>query len=382
MLKRLREHKGLQGTLLSSPALLWMIVLLIIPLLLVVVTSFGGRDPDGNVIYKFSLDNYLRLIGVPSIGSDPTTGVPLYGFDPNCAPISGPILGVILLAPIVLGALVRVASKRVQGESRGAVILRRSFKPYVLIAVAFWAYVGVNIYSTCADALYVSILGRSLELAFWTTVLVIILGYPLAYFIARAAPKRRNLFLFLVLIPLWTNFVIRVYAWIIILRDSGVLNGFLGMMANALPFLGPFKPAEILYTPTAVLIGMIYEFLPFMILPMFTSLEKIEVSLYEAAADLGANTMKTFLRITLPLSLPGMVAGTILVFVPVMGTFIVSDILGGRQVILVGNLIQRQFLDARDAAFGSAASIILMVMTLIITVYYTRRFGFGEEIVV
>jgi len=130
----------------------------------------------------------------------------------------------------------------------------------------------------------------------------------------------------------------------------------------------------------AVLVGMLYEFLPFMILPMYTSLEKIDPSLYEAAADLGAGSIRTFLRVTLPLSMPGVVAGTILVFVPVMGTFIVSDILGGRQVILVGNLIQRQFLDARDPAFGSAASIILMLMTLVVTLYYTRRFGFGEEI--
>jgi spermidine/putrescine transport system permease protein len=124
----------------------------------------------------------------------------------------------------------------------------------------------------------------------------------------------------------------------------------------------------------------VYEFLPFMILPIYTSLEKIDESLFEAAADLGANVFNTFRRITLPLAVPGMVAGTILVFVPVMGTFIVSDILGGRQVVLVGNLIQRQFLDARDPAFGSAASLILMVMTLIITIFYTRRFGFGDEI--
>ena len=135
-----------------------------------------------------------------------------------------------------------------------------------------------------------------------------------------------------------------------------------------------------LYTPGAVLVGMVYEFLPFMILPMFTSLEKIDNSLYEAAADLGANSLRTFLRVTLPLSAPGVVAGTILVFIPVMGTFIVSDILGGSQVILVGNLIQRQFLDARDWAFGSAASIVLMVLTLIVTVIYARRFGFGDEI--
>ena len=348
MLKRLREHKGLQGTLLSSPAILWMLALLIIPLLLVVVTSFGGRDPDGNVIYQFSLNNYTRLAGVPAAG-----------FNPSCAPITWPALGAILVLPIVLGVMVRIFSKRAQGESRGAVIVRRSFKPYVFIAVAFWVYVGINLYSACADALYVGILGRSLELAFWTTVLVIGLGYPLAYFVARAPVKRRNTLLFMILIPLWTNFVIRVYAWIRILRAF-----------------------DMLFTPQAVLVGMVYEFLPFMILPMYTSLEKIEPSLYEAAADLGANSVRTFLKVTLPLSLPGVVAGTLLVFVPVMGTFVVSDILGGKQFVLIGNLIQRQFLDARDPTFGSAASIILMAMTLIVMIIYTRKFGFGEEVVV
>jgi spermidine/putrescine transport system permease protein len=129
-----------------------------------------------------------------------------------------------------------------------------------------------------------------------------------------------------------------------------------------------------------VLIGMIYEFLPFMILPIYTSLEKIDPSLYEAAADLGAGAVRTLWRVTLPLALPGIVAGTILTFIPVIGTFVVSDILGGRQVILVGNLIQRQFLDARDPPFGSAASVFLMVLTLVVTLYYTRRFGFGEEL--
>jgi spermidine/putrescine transport system permease protein len=137
-----------------------------------------------------------------------------------------------------------------------------------------------------------------------------------------------------------------------------------------------------LYTPEAVLVGMVYEFLPFMILPMYTSLEKIDPSLYEAAADLGAGALRTFFRVTLPLSLPGVVAGTILVFVPVMGTFVVSDILGGKQFVLVGNLIQRQFLDARDPTFGSASSIILMLMTLVVMIIYTRKFGFGEEIAI
>ena len=279
MWQKIRENKSLQGTLLASPALLWMIVLLIIPLLLVVITSFGGRDVDGNVVYKFSLDNYIRLTG--------------YSATEACG------IGAAAVPP------------------------------------------------PCFNDLYANILWRSVVLAFETTAIVIVMGYPLAYFVARAAPRRRNLLLFLVLIPLWTNFVIRVYAWIIILRGEGVLNNVLEWITQVLPFLGPFHPADMLYTQGAVLVGMVYEFLPFMILP---------------------------------LSMPGVVAGTILVFVPVMGTFVVSDILGGRQVVLVGNLIQQQFLSARDPAFGSAASIVLMALTLVVTVFYTRRFGFGEEV--
>ncbi len=285
MLAKLRESKSWPGTLLASPAMLWMIVLLIIPLILIVITSFGRRDPDGNVIYTFTLDNYIRLAG----------------FETNC--------------------------------TNGA--------------------------ATCFNSLYLEILARSVGLALATTILTIVLGYPLAYYVARAPARRRNTLLFMILIPLWTNFVIRVYAWIRILRAI-----------------------DILYTPQAVLVGMVYEFIPFMILPMYTSLEKIDPALYEAAADLGANSLRTFLKVTLPLSLPGVVAGTLLVFVPVMGTFVVSDILGGKQFVLVGNLIQNQFLAARDPTFGSTASIILMGLTLIVMIFYTRKFGFGEEVAI
>ena len=306
MLQRLRENKSAQGTLLASPTLLWMFGLLIIPLILTLIISFGQRSPDGDVIYTFSLDNYIRL----------------FGYSTDCD----------------------------GGQA------------------------------SCFNPLYLQILWRSISLAFNTTVWVIVLAYPLSYFIARAKPKQRNTYLFMVLIPLWTNFVIRVYAWMMLLRKEGAINIILGGVANFLHI--PFQPLEMLYTPGAVLVGMIYEFLPFMILPIFTSLEKMDGSLYEAAADLVSNAIRPFLRVTLPLSMPGVVAGTILVFIPVMGTFIVSDILGGRQVILVGNLIQRQFLDARDPTFGSAASLILMIMTLIVTYFYTRKFGFGEEIVV
>jgi spermidine/putrescine transport system permease protein len=297
MIERLRQNEKLQGTLLIIPTLLWMGVLLVIPLLLTFITSFGGRTADGNVIYTFTLDNYLRLIGFTDAGF---------------------------------------------------------------------------------DDLYLTIIGRSLSLAFQTTILVILLAYPLAYFVARSPIKRRNTLLFMILVPLWTNFIIRIYAWVMILRTQGVLNSLIGFFVGLLG--GEFKPFDFYPSQGAVLVGMVYEFLPFMILPIYTSLEKIEPSLYEAAADLGASAARTFWRITLPLSMPGVVAGTILVFIPVIGTFVVSDIMGGRQVILVGNLIQRQFLDARDPAFGSAASVFLMILTLIVTLYYTRRFGFGEEI--
>ncbi len=306
MLKRLREDKTWQGTLLITPTLIFMVGLLIVPLILTVIISFGKRSADGNVIYTFGLHNYIRILGISH----------------DCP----------------------------------------------------------NGQATCFDPLYVQILWRSLTLAFNSTVLVILLAYPLAYFIARSHPGRRNAFLFLVMVPLWTNFVIRVYAWMMLLRTQGLINSVLGWLAGLAGI--HFAPLEMLYTPGAVLVGMVYEFLPFMILPIYTSLEKIDNSLYEAAADLGANPFRTFLRVTLPLSMPGVVAGTVLVFIPVMGTFVVSDLLGGKQVILIGNLIQRQFLDARDPTFGSAASLILMVMTLVVMYFYTRKFGFGEEIVV
>lgn len=305
MLRKLREDKSFQGSLIIAPTMLFMIGLLIIPLLLTLVISFGSRAPDGTVIYGFSFDNYMRVIGIRTECAD---GRPI-----------------------------------------------------------------------CFDTLYLDILLRSLKLAFNTTILAILLAYPLAYFIARAPIKKRNTFLFLVLVPMWTNFVIRVYAWMMLMRTQGVINSVIGWAAGLIGV--HFTPLEMLYTPGAVLVGMVYEFLPFMILPIFTSLEKIELSMYEASSDLGANSLRTFWRVTLPLSLPGMVAGTILVFVPVMGTFIVSDLLGGRQYVLVGNLIQNQFLIARDPTFGSTASLVLMAMTLIVTYFYTRKFGFGEEIV-
>jgi spermidine/putrescine transport system permease protein len=231
-------------------------------------------------------------------------------------------------------------------------------------------------YTRLFDALYGKVMIFSLGVGVGTTIICLLIGYPLAYFLAHSPAKQRSLLLFLILLPFWTNFIIRIFAWMIILRSGGLLDSLLQWLHLTQ------APLNLLYTPTAVLIGMVYEFLPFMVLPLYTSLEKIENSLLEAAADLGAPPWKAFLRVTLPLSVPGMIAGTILTFIPAMGMFVVPDILGGAKTILIGNVIRNQFLTARDWPFGAAASMVLMVMTMVLTLYYTRKAGFGEELLV
>lgn len=231
-------------------------------------------------------------------------------------------------------------------------------------------------YTRLFDTLYAKILGYSLQVGLETTIISLLVGYPLAYYIARAPARQRSLLLFLILLPFWTNFIIRIYAWIMILRGEGFLNSFL-------QWLGIIQePLNILYTPTAVLIGMAYEFLPFMVLPLYTSLEKIAQAQLEAAADLGAPPWKAFLRVTLPLSVPGMIAGTILVLIPAMGMFVVPDLMGGAKTMLIGNVVRNQFLTARDWPFGAAVSMVLMLLTMAFTLYYTRKAGFGEELLV
>lgn len=271
-------------------------------------------------------------------------------------------LGIFLLIPMVFIVVISFATRGQYGN----VVYTFSLKNYQLLV----------------DKEYLAIVWDSVWVAFLTTAFSLLIGYPLAYFIARTHPHRRSLFLFMILVPFWTNFLIRIYAWMIMLRGQGVIGSVmtsLGLMQG----LGEKLFSQIqLYTPGAVLIAMVYEFLPFMILPLYTSLEKLDPSLLEAAADLGARPWRAFLRVTLPLSLPGIVAGSILVFVPAMGMFVVPDLMGGARTVLVGNLIRNQYLVARDWPFGSAASMVLMVLTLAVTLVYTRFFGFGEELVV
>ena len=228
-----------------------------------------------------------------------------------------------------------------------------------------WEFTLKN-YQRLVNDLYLNIFWRSLGLASLTTLICLIIGYPLAFFIATSSTRWRNLLLFLVIIPFWTNFLVRTYAWMIILRSEGMINTILQSL-NLIQ-----EPLNLLFTPFAVIVGLIYGYLPFMILPLYATIERLNFSLVEAAQDLGANQIRTFFRIILPLTLPGIIAGSILVFIPALGAFITPDILGGAKTVMVGNLIQNQFLQARDWPFGSALSMGLMVLVLIPVMIYFR----------
>jgi spermidine/putrescine transport system permease protein len=228
-------------------------------------------------------------------------------------------------------------------------------------------------YARSFHPIYLQIFWRSIWMAVVTTALCLVVSYPVAYYIAVAAPeRRRNLLLGLVVVPFWTSFLIRTYAWMFILRTEGLINHLLvaaGLTA---------RPLELLYNNFSVLVGLVYGELPFMILPLYASLEKLDLSLLEASADLGAGRRSTFWRVTIPMTMPGVVAGIILVFVPSLGQFIVSDLLGGAKTILAGNLIQNQFAVARNKPFGSAVAFELTAAVLALLVAYaayTKRKG-------
>ena len=227
-------------------------------------------------------------------------------------------------------------------------------------------------YQRLFDGLYLGILWRSVSTALICTAICLLLGYPFAYYLARYKPKQRNILLLLVVVPFWTNFLIRTYAWILILRTEGLLNSLLGAV---FPNWGPL---ELLNTALAVQIGLVYGYLPFMILPLYAALEQLDVSLLEAAQDLGASPRRAFWHVTVPLSLPGILAGSMLVFIPTVGAFLTPDLLGGGKVSYIGNVIERQFKTARDWPFGSALSFMLMGIVLVGTVLYFRALQQNE----
>ena len=227
------------------------------------------------------------------------------------------------------------------------------------------SYSGPN----CDPFLYMGIFGHSVRIALFVTVLCILVGYPLSYFIAKRKPTWRDALMILVIIPFWTNFLVRTYALKQVLATDGLLNSLL----MNLHLIG--QPLDLLFNETSVVIGLIYGYLPFAILPIYASVEKFDYSLMEAAADLGASPLRAFLRVMLPMTMPGVVAALVLVFVPVVGAFITPDIMGGGKVEMIGTLINRQFGVARNWPFGSAISLILMALVLIGVIAYFRSGG-------
>lgn len=258
--------------LLLTPAILWLLLLIVAPLAIVLIVSLATRGPYGKTIYDFTPANFLRAF----------------------------------------------------------------------------------------DSLYLRAYWRTIWIATTTTWLCAAVSYPVAYYLALRAPEpwKRTL-LVLTVIPFWTSFLIRTYAWILLLRSEGVINS--ALMSSGL--IG--APLKLLYSDFAVLIGQVYGELPFMILPIYVALDRLDVRLLEAAQDLGANRFWTFIKVTLPLSRPGLIAGTVLVFIPSLGAFITPDLLGGAKSVMIGNLIQNQFAQLNQP-FGSALSLILTAAVLLL----------------
>ena len=222
-----------------------------------------------------------------------------------------------------------------------------------------------NNYIRLFDPLYVKVLSHSFYMAIIATVLCLIIGYPFAYIIANMHKKWRPIMLFLVIIPFWTNSLTRIYGLKVVIGTQGILNK--GLIAMAIID----KPIRLMYTESAVMIGLVYVLLPFMILPLYSSIEKLDKTYLEAARDLGANKLQTFLRIILPLTMPGIIAGGLLVLIPALGMFYVSDLLGGAKNLLIGNVIKSQILNSRDWPFGAATSISLtLAMAIMLFLYY------------
>ena len=226
-------------------------------------------------------------------------------------------------------------------------------------------------YQRLFNPTYARVFLNSLALAFWTTFISFIVGYPFGYCMARSSARMRMILMLLVIVPFWTNALVRIYGWKILLQANGPINSFL-------QFIGVIeKPIKMAGSYFAVLLALVYSLIPFMILPCYSSVEKVDWSYVEASRDLGATPARAFLTVTFPLTLPGVMAGCVLVFVPSVGLFFVSDLMGG-SIMLVGNLIRDQLLKSRDWPFGAAISVVLMLVTILIFSLY-RRCG-GDEL--
>lgn len=274
----------------------------------------------------------------------PTAGLP----DTHGAQRAPGLTGWLLMAPLLawLGAFVVAPT---------LIMLVYSFCDRDELGQVVFTFSWSN-YARVFDPTYLKILLKSVYYAAITTVICLVVGYPVAYWVGRAPERVRNKLLALIMIPFWTSFLIRTYAWMTILKSEGPLN-------SALLYLGMISaPLDILYTPTAVVIGLVYSYLPFMILPIYGSVEKLDNTLVEAAFDLGAGPVRAFATVIAPLTRPGIVAGVMLVFIPAIGMFAITDLMGGARVPMIGNVIQNQFGQARDWPFGAALGMTVLLL--------------------
>jgi spermidine/putrescine transport system permease protein len=267
-------------------------------------------------------------------------------------------MGVFFVMPLVL----IVAYSFMQAGPYGGVLHEFSLEAY--IQILFEKDFDGNLHFNPA---YLEVFLRSVKLAGICTLLCVLAGFPTAYHMATRPPDKRNLWIVLVTIPFWTNLLIRTYAWMLVLRNEGLVNNFLlyfGIIEEPLPLL---------YNGFAVGLGLLYSYLPFMILPIYSSLERMDWRLTEAAADLYAGRWQTLIRVTIPLAMPGIIAGSVLVFIPAIGSFLASDLLGGGKQMMLGNLIQLQFGFSRNWPFGAAASVILMAVVMLGMMLMARK---------
>jgi spermidine/putrescine transport system permease protein len=270
-------------------------------------------------------------------------------------------VGTLLLLPLIVWAVAFVVAP-------AAIMLAYSFLERGTLGGVVWGAPTLENYAGVGDPVYLRIVIRSIGYAGLTTLICLAAGYPVAYLIGRADARYRNLLLMLVMVPFWTSFLIRTYAWVTILKSQGFLN------SSLLAFGFIREPLDLLYTPGAVLVGLVYTFLPFMILPIFTSVEKLDGALIEAALDLGAGPVRAFSRVIVPLTSPGISAGVLLVFVPALGIYAVNDILGGGRVDMIGNIIENQIKgNARNWPFGAALGTALLFSFAIAYYFVNRR---------
>lgn len=257
-------------------------------------------------------------------------------------------LGVFFLLPLLIIALFSFLTPGLYGGVEWA------FYHWNYGRIFGWADDIIEVY----EPIYLQILGRSLGFAALTVLLCLILCYPVAFWVSRLPNRWRMLFLFLITLPFFSSLIVRLYAWLLILKPSGILNTVLigtGLIS---------EPLEILYTPAAVVLGMVYVMVPFMFLPLYAAVDNLDRALIEASMDLGATRMQTFQKVVLPQTLPGILGGAVIVFIPSVGNFIVPDVLGGAKGLMIGNLVEQQFLSSRNWPFGSALSMIVMAVVL------------------